>query len=263
MRRKHLAALAAGLSLVGLGPAASMASAATIGQPPSTAFLAIYGSPSVNGKEPVGGGLARNFGFGENMLFEASTVKGVGKNIEINHEEKTSQSEDDYLGGTLQSNRTGVNNPLGVAVQFVDFQDSTFGGVATPHYADTNDRPWIMTICAPGALECRVDPLLTVAAAGVDVKIEDVSLDLGGTVLQGTIWGNWINGKGEKAPPCIKLENRPVKAGADQTLIDTQGGVVGKPITSIAGEFCLISANNDWYKVGAAVKEPAITIENK
>lgn len=260
MRRNYLAAVA--VAAVALGSAGA-ALAATIGQPANPAFLAIYGSPTINGREPVGGGLARNFGFGENMLFEASTAKGIGRNVEINHEEKKSESEDDYFGFTLQSNKTGENNPLGLTTQFVDFQDTTFGGVATPHYADTSDRPWIVTICAPGANLCRVDPLLTVAAAGVDVKIEDVSLDFGGIVLQGTVWGNWINGKGEKSPPCIKLENPPARAGANQTLIDTQGGVVGNRIIAIAGELCLISANNDWYRVGATGKEPPITIENK
>jgi hypothetical protein len=264
MYRRYLAGIVTILVFLGLAfQVVSSAPAATIGQPSNTAFLAIYGSPTINGKEPVGGGLARNFGFGENMLFEASTLGKIGLNVKIVHEEKELVTEDAYIGGTLQSNRTGENNPLGFTIQFADFQDSSFAGLGgVPHYSDTSDRPWITTICAPLAEQCRVDPLLTVKVAGVDVKIEDVSLDIGGIVLQGTIWGNWINGKA-KIPPCIKLENRPGAAGADQTLIDTQGGTVGKPITSIAGEFCLVSANNDWFKFGSIANEPPITIENK
>jgi hypothetical protein len=263
MFRRHLPALAGGLTLlaVGLGVAGS-ASGALMGQPANTPFLAIYGSPGANGLAiPVGGGLARNFGFGENMLFEASTEKKIGKNIEINHIEKTGYGEDDYIGGTLQSNKTGENNPLGFAIQFADFQDTTFG-TKGPHYSDTYDRPWITTICAPGAEKCRVDPRFEVGATKIDVKIEGVSIDLNGIVLQGTIWGQWLNGSSGKAP-CIKLEKPPAAAGPDQTLIDTEGGIVGQPISSIAGELCLISANNDWYHVTSAnFNEPPITIEN-
>jgi hypothetical protein len=260
MAKRYLSALAVGAALFGLAAGvAGSASAATIGQPSNLAFQAIYGAPNFNGSEPVGGGLARNFGFGENMLFEASTVKKIGKNIEVTHEEKKGVSEDTYLAGTLQSNKTGVNNPLGIAFQFADFQNSSFGGSATPHYADTYDRPWIATICAPKEETCRVDPRFEVKKSA-DVKIEDVSLEFGGIVLQGTMWGQWINGE-KNVPPCIKLENPPASATADQTLIDTQGGTVGRAITGLTGEFCLISANNDWYIIGSTVNEPAITIE--
>jgi hypothetical protein len=263
MIRSHLSALVAGVTFlaVGLGVAGS-ASGALLGQPANTPFQAIYGSPATNGLAiPVGGGLGRSFGFGENMLFEASTEKKIGKNIEINHMEKSGYGEDDYIGGTLQSNKTGENNPLGFSIQFADFQDTTFGGKG-PHYSDTSDRPWITTICAPGAEKCRVDPRFEVGVTKIDVKIEDVSIDLNGVVLQGTIWGQWVNGA-ERKPPCIKLEKPPLAAGPDQTLIDTQGGIVGQPITSIAGEFCLISANNDWYHISSSIYyEPPITIGN-
>jgi hypothetical protein len=249
-----LAALSLWLAMIG------SASAATISQPANT-FLAIYGKPNINAKEPVGGGLARNFGFGENMLFEASTALKIGLNILLTHEEKKLLSEDAYVGATLQSNLTGENNPLALAIQFVDLQDTTFGGVTGAHYADTYDRPWIMTICAPKAEKCRVDPRFTVGT-GPDVKIEDVSIDANGLVLQGTIWGTWVNGKAGAAP-CIKLENPPASAAADQTLFDTQGGTVGLAIAGIDGEMCLISANNDWFRIGSAFNEPAITIENR
>jgi hypothetical protein len=259
--RKYLSALAVGVALFGLAAVVvGNASAAMIGQPSNLAFQAIYGAPNFNSAEPVGGGLARSFGFGENMLFEASTEKKIGKNIEVTHEEKTEKSEDTYLGGTLQSNKTGENHPLGIAFQFADFQDSSFGGSATPHYADTTDRPWIATICAPKEEKCRVDPRFEVGTTKIDVKIEDVSLEFGGVVLQGTMWGQWINGE-KGVPPCIKLESPPASAGADQTLIDTQGGTVGKAIAGLTGEFCLISANNDWYIIGSTTNEPAITIE--
>jgi hypothetical protein len=234
--------------------AAGSASAATIGTTTNT-FQAIYGAPIINAKPPIGGGLARSFGFGENMLFVGST--------KIFHEEKEVNSEEVFIGATLQSNETGENNPLALTIQFADFQDSTFGGVVGPHYADTSDRPWIMTICA--GEKCRLDPRFTVGTP--NVKIEDVSIDANGVVFQGTVWGTWINGKAGKptgTPPCIKLENPPAAAAADQTLFDTQGGIVGNKISSISGELCLVSANNDWYRISKTVfNEPAITIENK
>lgn len=263
MFRRPLPVLAGGLASLALGfGVVGSASAALLGQPANTPFQAIYGNPGTNAAAiPVGGGLGRNFGFGENMLFEASTEKKIGKNIQINHLEKEGNGEDDYIGGTLQSNKTGENNPLGFAIQFADFQDTNFGSKG-PHYSDTYDRPWITTICAPGAEKCRVDPRFEVGGTKIDVKIEDVSIELVGTLVQGTIWGQWINGEKGK-PPCIRLEKPPPGAGPDQTLIDTQGGVVGLPITSITGELCLISANNDWYHITSAIfNEPAITIEN-
>lgn len=107
-----------------------------------------------------------------------------------------------------------------------------------------------------------MDPRFEVGA-GPNVKIEDVSIDLNGVVLQGTVWAQWINGEKGKAP-CIRLEKPPANATADQTLIDTQGGIVGTPITAISGEACLISANNDWYTITSTIlNNPAIIIENK
>jgi hypothetical protein len=262
MSRRYLSAFAIAAALfVLVAVATGSASAATIGQPANLAFQAIYGAPNFNGAEPVGGGLARSFGFGENMLFEASTEMKIGKSIEVTYEEKTGKAEETYLGGTLQSNKTGENHPLAIAFQFADFQDSSLGGSATPHYADTYDRPWIATICAPKEEKCRVDPRFEVLSLSKgNVKIEDVSLEFGGVVVQGTLWGQWINGE-KGVPPCIKLESPPALAAADQTLFDTQGGTVGNPVTGITGEFCLISANNDWYIIGGTTNEPAITIE--
>lgn len=134
MFSKRPLALVIGLALLSLElGVAGPASGALIGQPANSPFQAIYGSPGTNKLAiPVGGGLGRNFGFGENMLFEASTEKKIGKNFEITlgekeKEKEKSTSEDVYIGGTLQSNKTGENNPLGFAIQFADFQDSTFG----------------------------------------------------------------------------------------------------------------------------------------
>jgi hypothetical protein len=98
------------------------------------------------------------------------------------------------------SNKTGVDNPLSFAIQFVDWQKSTFGGELVPTYSDTSDRSWIIEICPPGAPKCHIDPLLfEVGAAGPTVKIEDASFNIGApgppTVVQGTIWGKWENGK--------------------------------------------------------------------
>jgi len=261
MRGPIRSVLLAALALVAFAAlTVGQASAATMKNETSKlALLAIYGNPGTNGATvPVGGGLGRNFGFGENMLFEASTEKKIGKSLEITLLEKVAKAEDSYIGGTLMSNTTGENNPLSFGIQFVDFQDSTVGGVLTQSYADTWDRHWISEICPTAAVKCRVDPLFEDERS---VKIEDVSFDLGGIVVQGTVWGKWADGKA-KEPPCIVLENKPAKAAADQTLIDTQGGVVGAAISNIAGTACLISANNDWYTVGAK-SEPAITIENK
>jgi hypothetical protein len=63
----------------------AQASAATIEAPPKP-FVAIYGSPAATTENAVkemaiGGGLGRNFGFGENMLFKAGD--GVGEPILI------------------------------------------------------------------------------------------------------------------------------------------------------------------------------------
>lgn len=225
-----------------------------------TAFQAIYGSPSFSTTQPIGGGLGRNFGFGENMLFCASTVQcKPSENLDIEIEKTSTEKAETaqtYIGGTLMSNKTGASNPLSFDIQFSDFQNNKVGTEAIPSYSDTNDRPWISEICAPGAETCRVDPLFTVGATKVNVKIEDVSIDLGGTVVQGTVWGTWENGK----PPCIKLALPPEKAGANQNLIVTQSSVfpVGSKVTAVSGKACLISANNNYY----TGKEPEIEISN-
>ena len=62
---------------------AGSASAALLGQPGNTPFIAVYGSPGANAAAtlPAGGGIGRNFGVGENMLFRANTAAGIGKNF--------------------------------------------------------------------------------------------------------------------------------------------------------------------------------------
>jgi hypothetical protein len=245
--------------------AGGQASAATMGQPSNTAFQAIYGNPGSNGATlPVGGGLGRNFGFGETMLFRANTTAEIGKNIHIKLGGAVTEVRDADIGATLTSDKTGENNPLGLDIQFVDLQDGTVGGTAWLWNADTVDRPWITEICAPGAEACHVDPRFTVGTTKTDVKIEDVSLEVGGIPLQGTVWGEWINGTAKKAP-CIKLVSPPADATASQTLIATQPAAdVGASIEEIGGEACLISANDDWYRVSSyVVNEPAITIKNE
>ena len=270
--------LLAALAVCGLVAAvASQASAATLGQPGNLAFLAIYGSPGANGtaaSTPVGGGLGRNFGFGENMVFNACTgcATPVGANLKFKLGGSITEANDTYIGGTLMSNKTGEGNALGFAMQFVDFGDPTLGGVTDPWYTDTSDRPWISDICGVSegtkTKECRIDPLFTEAEqAGNTVKIEDVSLNMGpGVVLQGTLWGKWLNGKAKEAP-CIelKLPSAKVKERApDETLSATQPvSDLGASIEEISGKACLIGANNDWYKVGANLQEPAITIKNE
>jgi hypothetical protein len=267
IRSVLLAAVAAcALSALTVGSA----SAATI-KAGTNNLLAIYGNPGTNGASvPVGGGLGRNFGFGENMVFQAGN--GVGTALSITLLTKIAKAEESLIGGTLMSNQSGEGNALSFTIQSVDFQDNNLGAEATPSYADTSDRPWITEICGvkePGheAKECRIDPQLSeAAAAGRTVKIEDVSFALknavvGTVVVQGTAWGKWENGEAKK-PPCITLEPPPAGAGANQTLIDTQGGEVGKPITAISGKACLISANNDWFTAGAK-SEPAIVLKNE
>jgi hypothetical protein len=238
-------------------------------------FLAIYGKPGSNGATtiPVGGGLGRNFGFGENMLFRAcetcvAAVGGppVGKTLSItlNNAAKTKEeAKDSFIGGTLMSNTTGADKPLSFAVQFTDFQNGTLAG-----YSDTSDRPWIGEVCPPASTTCKTDPSFTGPAGGV--KIEDVSFNLNpGTVVQGTVWGKWINSPAAGSPPCIKLESRPTGSTASQNLIVTQsalegiGVVVGNAAETVAGEVCLISANNNWYKIKSGEeKTPLIEIEN-
>jgi hypothetical protein len=222
-------------------------------------FLAIYGSPSISATQPIGGGVGRNFGFGTNMLFQACTscTTPVGTNLDITLEGKVLESKDAFIGGTLMSNTTGTGNPLSFEIQFADFQASTAAGVATPTYADTSDRPWIAEICGESAA-CKVDP--RVAAKALQVEIQDVSLDIGpGIVVQGTVWGQWEGTK----PPCIKLTLPPPAPLGVDTLVETQGPEPGKEITAVSGKACLISANNEYWRINSGeLKEPEIKIEN-
>jgi hypothetical protein len=252
MRKKTLLALicaCTGFAVLGVG----QASAATL-ITGVTAFQAIYGNPPA--ATPAGFGLARNFGFGANMLFRANEVRGLGKNVKMTFKNYNFTTGDLYIGATLMSNKTAEGTPLGATIQFADFQNvvQTVEGKKEPiqKFSDTNDRPWITTICAPGLSKCQVDPLFLGERS---VKIEDVSINLGpGFVTQGTVWGRWENGT-TKTPPCIVFELPPVAAAGDQTLIVTQtfGAYppVGTKLTEISGEMCLISANNYYYEGNA------------
>ena len=253
------------------GVTAGQASAALLKENGGASFLAIYGNPSfseVAGK-PIGGGLGRNFGFGENMVFRAcgtcTTPIGANLFIELAGGAKA-EAKDAYISGTLMSNKTGANNPLSFVIQNVDFQDSILNGAPTPSYSDTNDRPWITEICPKVALAvCKVDPLIAGNALG-EVKIEDVSFDLGGNVIQGTVWGQWEDSPAAGSQPCIKLNPRPAGSTASQNLIVTQSTVVpvGAAAIDVKGKACLISANNNWYKVKAGdEKTPLIEIANE
>ena len=233
-----------------------------------TPFIAIYGNPGTNGAAvPVGGGLGRNMGFGENMLFQACSgcTPSVGENLKIELPGPfVAEAKDSYIGGRLMSNKSGENNPVSFKVEFVDFQDNLVNGVLTPSYADTSDRPWIAEICSPAAAAkaCKVDAQFPGAEKGA-VKIDDVTFDLNGVVVQGPVWGTWINGKAGE-PPCIKLEK---PAAGNPTLVVTQtvagAPAVGSAITAISGKVCLISANNDWYNVKTGEKEePEIVLAN-
>jgi hypothetical protein len=247
----------------------AQASAATI-EAGTTALQAIYGNPGTNGANvPVGGGLGRNFGFGENMLFQACSgcTTAVGENLKIEVNTTIAEARDSFIGGRLMSNKTGANNPLSFKIEFVDFQDSLLSGTLTQSYADTSDRPWISEICSPAAAAnaCKVDGQFAGAAKGA-VKIDDVSFELstagGPIVVQGAAWGTWEDGAAAKAP-CIKLEK---PAAANPTLVVTQtfpgGPLLGAAVTKVEGKACLVSANNNWYVVGATKEEPAITIAN-
>lgn len=236
------------------------ASAALLGQPGNTPFLAIYGSPGSNGATtvPVGGGLGRNFGFGENMEFEANTTT-PREPLEITLGGVVAKSEQAELGGTLMSNKTGANNPLSFTIQFVDFQHNTLGGAADPAYSDTSDRPWITEICSLAAVgeACKTDAQYKQGNKPGGVKIENVSFNIGpGIVVQGTVWGKWKDGT-ITTPACITLEK---PAAGEPTLVDTQGGTVGNAIEAIKGTACLRSANNDWY---SGKENVAITIKNE
>lgn len=248
MPKKMLLGLAGacmGLAALGVG----QASAATL-ITGATAFQAIYGSPPA--ATPAGFGLARNFGFGANMLFRASTGK-VGENVRMGFKGFVFTTGDLYIGATLMSNKTPEGTPLGATIQFADFQNviQTFEGKKEPiqKFSDTNDRPWLTNICAPNLSKCQVDPLF---AGERSVKIESVSINLGpGFVTQGTVWGKWENGT-SGTPPCIVFELPPVAAAADQTLIVTQtfGAYppVGTKLTELVGRACLISANNYYFE---------------
>lgn len=268
IRSVLLAALAVG-AFAAL--AVGQASAAILGQPANTPFEAIYGNPPAAG--PVGGGLADNFGFGENMLFEANST-APSEHIQITLPGPlVSSATDSFIGGTLMSNKTGIGSPVGFTVQFADFQNNSVNGtteIKTAAYADNSDRPWLTNICPlkEAGTECRIDANLTEAAAeGRTVKIEDVSVNIGPTggvasaTVQGTVWGKWQDGNAT-TPPCIKLEMPPT-AAAKQTLVVTKfgagtGQALGNAITAIAGKPCLISANNDWN----TASKTAITIKN-
>jgi hypothetical protein len=252
VRSIFLAALAAcGLTMA----IASQATAATLEDTTAkSALLAVYGNPPET--VPVGGGLGRNFGYGENMLFEADTTAKIGTNLSITIGGVALEAGQTYVGATVLSNKTGeseiektkVENPLSVALQFIDFQQAT--PAAT--YADTYDRPSIAEICGSKAT-CRVDPRAVTAGAH-RVKIENISINVGpGTVVQGTVWGTWINGSSTTAP-CIEL-TEPVVAA--DTLYETQGAAVGATAEKFKGQACLISANNNYNEK----TKDAITLE--
>ncbi len=268
-----------------MGLLVSEASAATFewkaGKEKET-LLAIYGFPpeteeNVLKEKAIGGGLARNFGFGTNMLFQAAT-KVVGENIFMVVEEKLEkestelkiESCDTFLGGTLMSNKTGENQPLGLGIEFADIQCDKLGKVSAPAYSDTHDQKWIVSICAPGAEKCKLEPLHTVGELEKDnVEIEHVAINIGAPktplVIQGTAWGKWENGV-EKTPPCIKLQKKPANATASQNLIVTQSESPAVPVgtvaTNLSGKLCLISANNNWYNQAGEKFEPEIVIAN-
>jgi hypothetical protein len=282
MSRKVLIGLCAALAVFAFGTmtvgSASGANMKIKGNSPG--FLAVYGFPAAQNEaeRPVGDGLGRNFGFGQNMLFQAGgggnqhSPIGVAPFFEINSAVGVIKSEscDAFVGGTLMSNRTGKDNPLSFSIQFADFQCTKAGllgkEVLTQTYADTQDQHWITEICSPEAgATCKPDAVIPGNAEG-QVKIEHVALDLGpGLTLQGVAWGTWENGK----PPCIKLKNPPaaaVEKEPDQTLIVTRSvtgaPAVGEKVKEVKGTFCLISANNDWYQQSEKT-EPTIEIANE
>jgi hypothetical protein len=228
-----------------------------------SALLAVYGNPAANDEAvPVGGGLGRNFGFGANLLFQANTSAKVGENLSFTVGGFVLESKDTFLGATVLSNKTGETeiekskheNPIGLAIQFVDFQNSTAEKTAAPDYADTQTRPWLAAICGSAAT-CRVDARKGGEGAHL-VEVQDVSFDIGpGAVVQGTVWGTWENGT-SLTPPCIKLKTPPTELKAD-TLIETQGSSVGSEATAVSGKACLLSANNNYDET----TKNAITIE--
>ena len=263
MTRMYLTALLASLAVVicSVG-AATQASAATLEDTTAkSVLLAVYGNPPAT--VPVGGGLGRNFGFGENLLFEAceTCTTPIGKNLGIKIGTEALEAKQTFVGTTLLSNTTGeseiektkVENPVSLAVEFIDFQDASPAAA----FADTYDRPSIAEICGSKAT-CRVDPRAASAGAR-KVKIENISFDVGpGIVVQGTIWGVWANGN-TATGPCIEL-TAPVIAA--DTLYETQGPAVGAIAENIKGDACVISANNNWFTINETTKtHDVITLE--
>jgi len=267
MSRKCLSILGACLAVFALGAiSVGQAAASTMEDVTAkAALLAVYGNPperAVAG-EPIGGGLGRNFGFGENMLFEANTAEAIGKNLTITIGGGALEANETFVGGTLTSNKTPEitvgevkhQSPVSFAIEFIDFQDAT----PAASFADTYDRHSIGEMCGAKAT-CKVGPREGEEGARL-VKFENISFNVGpGTVVQGTIWGTWINGTAT-TPPCIELREPPEKASFE-TLYETQGAAVGAKSEKTKGEVCLISANNNWYTVSSTVKlHDAITLE--
>jgi hypothetical protein len=278
MSRKIVISLCAALAVFAFGAMTVSASGAEMkvkGAGAKEAFLAIYGYPGQSsllaGEEkerPIGGGLGRNFGFGQNMLFQAGGGKGspLFFEIEIGGKKFKSIACDSFIGGTLMSNQTGKNNPLSFGIEFADFQCNKFGvigaEVLTQSYADTQDQKWIAEICSPAAgKECKADPVIEGEEG--QVKIEHVAIDIGpGTTIQGAVYGKLKGG----APPCIELKATPSKE-ALQNLVVTKGLGVGTGVKNVGGTACLISANNDWYNQftnGITERtEPTIEVSNE
>jgi hypothetical protein len=294
MSRKVLVGLCAALSVFALGTmtvGSASGANAVVFQLPAEPLLAIYGWPGANfigsrGPEqterPVGQGLGRNFGFGQNMLFQAGggspqhapTGRPLFFEIEAGGAKFRSEACDSFIGGTLMSNRTGVNNPLSFGIEFADFQCNRFGKIAeagekppaalVPAYADTQDQKWIAEICSPEAKkECKADPVIPGSEG--QVKIEHVAIEIGpGTTVQGAVYGKWKNGAaGGGRPPCIELK-KSESTEPLQNLVVTKSSVfpVGTGVTNVGGEACLISANNDWYQQSEKT-EPEIAILNE
>jgi hypothetical protein len=256
-----------GLMVVGGASGATLKLAAEKGA--AHAFVAIYGFPAVHdeAERPVGGGLGRDFSFGETMVFQAGN--GVGSLLSMTINKEVLKARDASISLQLASNHTGANVALGFQVTSADLQDTFLGAAHEPIYADTTDVPWIGKTCSPSIVagKCKVDPLVgSFAGEGAEpgeVKIEGVSFDVGpGTVIQGAIWGKWINGGNFKAP-CIELHlPAALKGVSTETLYETQGAAVGKALEAIKGKACLISANNGWYSVKAEGEEKEEKEEN-
>ena len=273
IRKILLAAVTVCVAAAAMASQASAANLKEVGVSEPTGFQAIYGKPATNSAVvPVGGGLGRNFGFGANLLFEACTncTTPVGENLSVTLATTVAEAKESFLGGTLLSNKTGGNNPLGLAIQFVDFQDNTLGGTATPSYTDAADRPWIAEICSPSSPEsaCKTDAQFTEPIKKGGVKIEDAAFDFttagGAIVVQGTAWGSWENGTTSK-PPCITLAKPAV---GQPSLVVTQtfagGPALGTIVEAVKGKACLTGGNNYYYKIQAGEeKTPAIEIANE